>query len=63
MKHLENEFTYLYHEYVILSSMLSELNWDVINVMSQENLGPCSGMWNDHDVLYKGLQFDNKKDL
>ena len=43
--------------------MLSELNWDVINVMSQENLGPCSGMWNDHDVLYKGLQFENKKDL
>ena len=29
----------------------------------KENLGPRSGIWNDHDVLYKGLQFENKKDL
>ena len=42
--------------------MMSELNWDVINVTSQEKLGSRGGMWNNQDVLNKGLRFENKKD-
>ena len=61
-EHVEHQRMHLDHEYVIPSPMMSELNWDVINATSQENLGPCGGMWNNQDVLNKGLRFENKKD-
>ena len=54
---------HLHLENVIPSPMMSELNWDVINATSQENLGSHDGMWNNQDVLNKGLRFENKKDL
>ena len=57
---IENYSSLLGGEYEVPSPLYKELNWDVINVMSDETLTSRDGLWNE---LYEGLQFENKADL
>ena len=60
---LENDSSLLGGEYEVSSPLYKELNWDVINAMSDETRTSCDGLWNESNELYKGLQFENKADL
>ena len=44
---LENDSFLLGGEYKVLSPLYKELNWDVINAMSDETLTSCDGLWNE----------------
>ena len=57
---IENYSSLLGGEYEVPSPLYKELNWDVINVMSDETLTSRDGLWNE---LYEGLRFENKADL
>ena len=60
---LENESSLLGGEYEVPSPLYKELNWDVINAMSDETLTSRDGLWNESNELYEGLRFENKADL
>ena len=60
---LENDSSLLGGEYEVPFPLYKELNWDVINAMSDETLISHDGLWNESNELYKGLRFENKADL
>ena len=60
---LENDSSLLGGEYEVPSPLYKELNWDVINVMSDETLTSRDVLWNESNELYKELGFENKADL
>ena len=60
---LENDSSLLGGEYEVPSPLYKELNWDVINAMSDETLDSRDGLWNESNELYEGLRFENKADL
>ena len=45
--HLENDSFLLGGEYKVPSPLYKELNWDVINAMSDETLTSRDGLWNE----------------
>ena len=57
---LENDSSLLSGGYEVPSPLNKELNWDVINAISDETLTSRDGLWNE---LYEGLRFENKVDL
>ena len=52
---LDNDSSLLGGEYEVPSPLYKELNWDVINAMSDETLTSRDGLWNESNELYEGL--------
>ncbi|RVW45715.1 Serine/threonine-protein phosphatase 7 long form-like [Vitis vinifera] len=50
-------------EHDIPSPIFRELNWDVINSMTDKDLTTSTGLWNESNELFKGLRFESKVDL
>ena len=59
----DNNSSLLGGEYEVPSPLYKELNWDVINAMSDETLTSRDGLWNESNELYEGLRFENKADF
>ena len=59
----ENDPSLLGDEYEVSSPLYKELNYNVINAISDETLTSRDGLWNKLNELYEGLQFENKVDL
>ena len=51
----ENDPSLLGGEYVVPSPLYKELNWNVINAMSNETLTSRNRLWNESNELYEGL--------
>ncbi|KAL6317566.1 hypothetical protein AAG906_030319 [Vitis piasezkii] len=50
-------------EHDVPSPKFRELNWDVINSITDKDLIARTGLWNESDELFKGLRFESKVDL
>lgn len=59
----KNEASLFGGEHEVLSPLFRELNWDVISVISVETLTSCTGLWNESNNFYQGLQFETKANL
>ena len=58
---LENNSFLLGGKYEVSFLLYKELNWDVINVMSDETLTSYNGLWNESNELYEGLRLKIKR--
>ena len=50
-------------EHDVPAPIFRELNWDVINSMTDKDLIAHAGLWNESHELIKGLRFESKVDL